>query len=95
MDGFEVVVSARGQAALELAYQTQPDLFLVDFHLADMQGVELVAQLRHDPRFADAPIVMASGLNVHDEAIKAGATEFLVKPFEPGTLADFFNGLLG
>ncbi|HEX3053945.1 MAG TPA: response regulator [Aggregatilineaceae bacterium] len=94
MDGFEVLMAGRGQGALELAQQNNPDVFLVDYHLSDMEGIDVVRALRADPTFATAPIVMTSGLNVEDDALKAGATKFLVKPFEPGNLAALFNGLL-
>lgn len=95
MDGFEVLIAARGQAAFELALEHSPDVFLVDYHLADMAGVELVARLRAEPQFARTPIVMASGLNVEYDALRAGANQFLVKPFEPGKLADLFYNLIG
>ncbi|MBI5960400.1 MAG: response regulator [Chloroflexi bacterium] len=95
MDGFEVVVTGYGQQALELANSTHPDIFLVDYHLADMDGVELVLQLRASPTFAHTPIVVASGRNVEDKVLDAGANLFLIKPFEPNKLADTFNGLLG
>jgi DNA-binding response OmpR family regulator len=94
MDGFDVLIAPRGQTALELAQDTPPDLFLVDFHLADMDGLDVVAHLRADPAFADTPIVVASGLNVEEEALKAGADLFLVKPFEPNKLAGLFYDLL-
>ncbi len=95
MDGFEVFVSGRGQTALELAHQSVPDIFLVDYHLADMEGVDLVSRIRSEPVFAKTPIVVASGMNVETEALKAGANKFLVKPFEPSKLADLFIGLIG
>lgn len=95
MDGFEVLTASRGQAALELAHETPPDIFLVDFHLSDMEGVELITQLRVDPGCSRVPIVVASGLNVEDQVLKAGANKFLVKPFEPGKLADLFHSLMG
>lgn len=95
MDGFEVVMAARGQAALELAREAVPDVFLVDYHLADMAGVELVSLLRAEPMFSKTPIVMASGLNMEEEALKAGANKFLIKPFEPNKLADLFNSMIG
>lgn len=95
MDGFEVLMAARGQAAIELARQNRPDIILVDYHLADMEGSELVIQFRADTAFAELPIVMASGLDMEDVARKAGANEFLIKPFEPSKLAALFYGLLG
>ena len=94
MDGFEVLIAPRGQAALELVQVTSPDIFLVDYHLADMDGLEVVAHLRADPAFATSPIVVASGLDVEDEALEAGANLFLVKPFEPNKLAGLFYDLL-
>jgi len=94
MDGFDVEVVGYGQQALERATQTNPDLFLVDYHLADMDGVELILQLRADPRFAHTPIVVASGRDVEAEVLEAGANLFMVKPFEPNSLADTFYSLL-
>jgi len=95
MDGFEVATAANGQIALDIASHEHPDLFLVDFHLTDMNGLELVSHLRSDARFAQVPIVMASGLDKESEALKAGANAFLVKPFEPDDLSALFSDLLG
>jgi len=94
MDGFDVLIAPRGQEALELAETTPPDIFLVDFHLADMDGLDVVAHLRTNPAFVETPIVVASGLNVEEAALKAGADLFLVKPFEPNKLAGLFYDLL-
>ncbi len=94
MDGFEVSMASRGQQAIELAHITKPDAFLVDYHLIDMPGVELVTQLRSDSSFATTPIVMVSGLDVESDALKAGADRFLVKPFEPGQLAGVLSDLI-
>jgi PleD family two-component response regulator len=95
LDGFEVVVVARGGDVLPMAQETQPELIMIDYHLTDMHGVEAIAQLRQTADFAHIPIIMASGMDVSDEAKAAGATEFLVKPLEPDKLPILFNRLLG
>jgi DNA-binding response OmpR family regulator len=95
LDGFDVVLAPRGNTVLAEARREKPDIFLIDYHLADMSGTEIITTLRGDPQFAKAPIIMASGLNVENEAQKAGANLFLIKPFEPGSLAGIFNKLLG
>lgn len=95
LDGFEVSVAPRGQMAFDSLQEFRPDAFLIDFHLHDMDGTELVEMLRANAEFANAPIIMASGLDKEDEALSAGADEFLVKPFEPNLLADIFYDLLG
>lgn len=94
LDGFEISVAPRGADVLPLARQVHPDVFLMDYHLSDMDGVEVVRTLRADPMFANIPIIMASGLDVEEEAMKAGATTFLVKPFEPDALPGLFNSLI-
>ena len=94
LDGFDVSVAPRGGDVLPLAREVQPDVFLMDYHLTDMDGVQVIRHLRADPTFASTPIVMVSGMDVETEAMKAGATMFLVKPFEPDALPELFNSLM-
>ncbi len=95
MDGFDVALVPRGGMVLEKAHQEKPDIFLLDYHLADMEGTTVIKNLRADPQFVKTPIVMSSGLNVEDEAKKAGANFFLVKPFEPANLSGLLLKLIG
>jgi two-component system, chemotaxis family, chemotaxis protein CheY len=95
LDGFEISIAPRGGDVMPLAERVHPDLFLMDYHLTDMDGVEIIRALRQHPTFAQTPIVMTSGLDVEEEAIEAGASAFLVKPFEPDVLPPLFNSLLG
>lgn len=95
MDGFEVAAATNGEMALNSADDMIPDIFLVDFHLSDMNGIELIGHLRSDPRFGRTPIVVASGLDKEDEALHAGADAFLVKPLEPDDLTNLLSELLG
>jgi DNA-binding response OmpR family regulator len=95
LDGFVVLPVNRGDEAMAKANQEHPDIFLVDFHLVDMDGSELVARLRASSQFSQSPIIVASGLDVEDEVIKAGATAFLTKPFEPSDLSALITQLLG
>ncbi len=92
--GFEVTVVPRGAQTLEKAAANPPHLFMVDFNLNDMDGLEVVHQLRRDARFAQTPIVMVSGLDVEQEALASGVDMFLLKPFEPADLPDIFLDLL-
>ncbi len=94
MDGFEVANIARGSRVLELAATEKPDLFLIDYHLVDMDGMTLTKKLRASPQFAHTPIVIGSGMNVEDEAKLAGANAFSIKPYEPRDLEALFRKLL-
>ena len=91
--GFKVAVARRGSEVLPWRSESSPDVFLIDYHLLDMDGIELIVALRADPEFAQTPIVMASGLDVSHEALAAGANAFLTKPYEPDELSDLFKQL--
>ena len=94
LDGFEAVVAPNGKDALQKAVQATPDIFLVDYRLDDMNGVDLIRELRALDPFTKTPIVMASGMNVEDEARSAGASLFLIKPIDPSILGRTLRSLI-
>ncbi|RMF82059.1 MAG: response regulator [Chloroflexi bacterium] len=94
LEGFEVFVAGRGADVIPLAQDTMPDIFLMDYHLSDVDGVEIVRALRASDLFATTPIVVTSGLDVEDEVREAGATDFKLKPFEPEELSALFKDLI-
>ncbi len=94
LDGFEIQSAGRAADVMPLALTFQPQLFLMDYHLTDADGVEVIRGLRASDEFANTPIIMTSGLDVEEEALEAGATRFLVKPFEPEELPELFNSLI-
>ena len=94
LDGFEVAVAPRGADVIPTADAFGPDVILMDYHLSDMDGVDILIEMREGGRYVDIPVVMTSGLDVEDEVMEAGATTFLIKPFEPDDLPPLFKSLL-
>ena len=91
LEGFDVIPIRRGADVVPAVLQQNPDAILMDYHLQDMDGVEIVRDLRGRDEYASLPIIVTSGLNVETEAMEAGASLFLVKPFEPDELPRLFN----
>lgn len=94
-EGYRVMEAADGRAALAQAEHTRPALVLQDLVLPDMNGFELVRQLRSLPGFDLTPILALSGfLGRIEEArtAEAGFTAVLVKPIEPNRLLDAIHG---
>lgn len=89
-DGFEVVGTARtGAEALQLVGTLAPDLLLLDVHLPDLSGLEVLEQLRGQGR--DVAVVMVTaerGATAVRASLHGGALQYLVKPFEYDDLAD-------
>ena len=83
--GYEVKQAVNGKDALAQAEQN-PDLqlFLVDWNMPEMNGLEFVQHLRKDARFAATPLMMVTTeTEMHQvmKALEAGANEYVMKPF--------------
>ncbi|WP_322494105.1 response regulator [Chloroflexus sp.] len=92
-----LLTAQRGDQALQLAKQHQPDLVLLDVMMPDVDGFEVCRLLRDDPMLAQIPIVMITALNDREAKIRgfeAGADEFITKPFDLGELQARINTLL-
>ena len=80
-----LVVATLGRAALELAAEHQPDLILLDLHLSDVSGEEVLHDLRSDERTQDIPVVVVSAdasPRRSAQLLALGATGYLAKPFD-------------
>ena len=95
LDGFEVIVSPGDDKAVDKVKESRPEVFLVDYHLANHEGTDFVQKVRALAGYAKTPIIMTSGLDHSEDAMAAGATEFLIKPFDPTHLIARLRALLG
>jgi two-component system, chemotaxis family, chemotaxis protein CheY len=79
-----------GVAALEWLANNQPDLVITDINMPRMDGFSLIEALRRDNRFRDMPILVLSTESSDEKKMRArqaGATGWIVKPFDPEKLA--------
>jgi putative two-component system response regulator len=82
---FTVEVVGDGPAALAAVSEYRPDLILLDWNLPRMSGVEVCSRLKRDPATRLIPVVMLTGYSDREHrlaGIKAGADDFLAKPFD-------------
>lgn len=87
--GYEVVEAEHGQDALNKLRSTTVDLVLTDLNMPVMDGITLIQNLRKIPAMKSKPILMLTteGLAAKKEQGKAaGATGWIVKPFDPEKL---------
>jgi two-component system chemotaxis response regulator CheY len=96
--GFGVVEAADGKEALAAAQKTKFDLVLSDVNMPVMDGIALVKELRALPNYKFTPILMLtteSAGNKKAEGKQAGATGWIVKPFNPDQLLSTIKKVLG
>ena len=86
-EGFEVGEAETGQGALDSVASEGADCVLLDVHLPDMSGFEVLAQLR---RSSDVPVILVTGAHSESERViglDLGADDYVVKPFSVRELA--------
>ncbi len=86
--GFEVRIAATGAAALEAVSEWQPDGLLLDIELPDVNGLDLLKQIQANGSDAVVVVVTASAsMETAKAAIRAGAEDFVVKPYNKDRLS--------
>ncbi|BEV71897.1 MULTISPECIES: response regulator [unclassified Paludibacterium] len=96
--GYDVSEAVDGQAGLTTAQSAHFDLVLTDQNMPGMDGLSLVRALRKLPAYGSTPILMLtteSSEQMKTMGRAAGATGWLVKPFDPQKLLDVVKRLVG
>lgn len=91
--GYEVVQAVNGKDALAQIHQNAAPvaLFLVDWNMPEMNGLDFLKNLRAEPRFQSIPVIMVTTETEADQmlaALEAGANEYVIKPFTSETIED-------
>ena len=88
---YKVTTLKSGSEALEYMETVIPDLVLLDIHMQDMDGYEVMKHMKENPGTADIPVILVTA-DVEEASekrgIALGAVGFVRKPFEPQTLLD-------
>jgi DNA-binding response OmpR family regulator len=86
IEGFEPVLIENYDNVLGEVHAAQPDVVLMDVHLREINGLEVLGAIRADAVLKQPCIIMASGMDFREQALTAGANDFLQKPFMPDEL---------
>ena len=92
----DVCVASDGNEAVQMYTEQQPQLVLMDITMPNMDGLEALKKIREID--GNSQVVMCSAMGQESmviEAIKAGAKDFIVKPFKPERILSTVDGLIG
>src|SRR5947209_15966083 len=84
--GYRSSLAENGQQALEKLQAEPFDLVLLDVQMPEMDGYQVLEQLKADPRLRDIPVIMISAVDELESVvtcIELGAQDYLPKPFNP------------
>ncbi len=89
LDGFKVYLADNGRRGLELAHKKKPALVLLDWMMPEMDGLEVLSELKYDCRTEGIPVFMLTAKGMIgdiERAFELGADDYITKPFEPEKL---------
>ncbi len=83
---YETTIAPDGLSALGYLERTIPDLVVLDLHLPQASGVEILTYIRQEPRLAQVPVILATADVRMAEILAADADLVLLKPVSPAQL---------
>jgi two-component system chemotaxis response regulator CheY len=89
--GFEVIQGENGQEGLDLLDANTVDVIITDINMPVMDGITFIKELRKKPKNKATPVLILtteSSQSKKEEGRSAGATGWIVKPFDPGKLLE-------
>ena len=95
--GYKVITAENGRAGIDAALKTIPDLIICDVMMPEMDGFELLSNIRRDPALENLPVIMLTAKAQDRDVLEGytrGADMYLTKPFNPIELVTFAKRLL-
>ncbi len=86
MEDFDVVALHADADVLAAARVEKPDVLLLDLHLGNQSGLDILEQIRGAQDMRDLPIIVSSGSNSKEICLARGASGFVLKPYMPDEL---------
>ena len=86
LQGHQVATAANGRIALEMLRREPFDLVLLDIEMPEMDGFQVLAEIRNDLQLRDLPVIVTSSLEGIDSVVRCielGAEDYLTKPVNP------------
>ena len=96
-EGYKVLISDNGKNALKFLDCSDINLIITDLHMPEMNGIELIREIRKMEEYARTPILFLtteSQTSKKLEAKEAGATGWIVKPFVPAKLLEAISKVM-
>jgi len=94
--GYECIEAENGVEAVDKYKSEHPDAVILDITMPDMDGLEALRRIRKEDSDAKVAMVTAMGQqSIVMEAIKAGAKDFVVKPFDPQRVLAAVQKMIG
>ncbi len=97
-EGYDVMEAPGGREALEIIRNNSPDLVVLDIMMPEVDGYDVLQELRSAPEYAELPVVLLTARRQESdvwEGWSAGADYYITKPFKMNELIQFIRYIFG
>jgi two-component system, chemotaxis family, chemotaxis protein CheY len=94
---YEVLEASDGVSAIESCSNVNFDLIITDLNMPEMNGFDFIKYIRKNPHYKDVPIIVLTTEGRDDDknqAMELGASEYIVKPFQPNQIIQLVKKIL-
>ncbi len=97
-ESFNVLIANSAKTALKILKSESPDVIITDWYMPEMNGIEFIIEVKNNPKTADIPVIMCSGIMTSSQNLKtaldAGAIDYIRKPIDIIELTARINSTL-
>lgn len=97
LEGFKIITAIDGKKGLDMAIQLMPDLIICDYLMPQMSGKEVLKVLIDTVKTHEIPFIFSTSMSEKadkEKALRLGADEYIIKPFDLDTLLAMTKTLL-
>lgn len=94
MEGYQVKEAGPEQDIIPFLHQERPDLVLLDVHLKEVNGLDILEKIRRENGLSGTRVLMSSGMDFKETCLESGADDFILKPYMPDELLGKMEKLL-
>lgn len=97
LNGFNVITAYNGKSGLEKTIEQMPDLILLDIDMPEMNGLQVLEEIKNNPSTAAIPVIMLTARTMGDDfekAMERKADWYIAKPFKKDHLLEKINYLI-
>ena len=97
-NGYSTIKAENGKIGIELALKEKPDFILLDIQLPDMDGLEVLKELRKSEINSDTPVIAITSYAMsgdRERLLQAGCNGYIEKPIDPVTIINQIREIIG
>ena len=96
--GYSTIGAETGQEGLRLARTQKPDFIILDIQLPDIEGTEVLKQLRAEGSIQDTPVIAVTSYAMagdRERMLSAGCDGYIEKPIDPEKVVEYIKSIVG